>query len=445
MTKKKILTALAGLTLAAIFFMGNPMEVMAETTGTVTVDSARVRTDANSNAEPVATASSGAIVTVLDNKTDEKGNVWYHVTLSDGTEGYIRSDLMTVNEEVSDGEAVVDEVLADDGIAVDDIASPEIYTAGVNLGSVVIPEGVETADYQLATVKVGLGKVRSDASTDVDVVEPLDQGAEIVIAGTKAGADANTWYYIAFVKNGSQKTGYIRSDLITLGEMIPTQSTEIEYEIVEEPTEEVPQEPSVNNDYELVYTDDGTGNEVWYLYNHIDNTRQKLQELLDFAANQQNVSQSHKAELKNYKIIIIALGALLAVAIVVIVILIVRNVHGDYDYYEDDEDEEEEEDEVEEYVEAPRSRRSRRRRDYEEEEEEEEEPVYEAPAPAERRMQNAAKRRAAEGNAPRKPVSYDSDDDASAVAPQRKPERKTKNFIFDDEDFEFEFLNMDDK
>ena len=54
-------------------------------------------------------------------------------------------------------------------------------------------------------------------------------------------------------------------------------------ETPEEPVEEAPvEEPAVPQDYEAVYTDDGTGNNVWYLYDHKNNSRMKLEDLLSF-------------------------------------------------------------------------------------------------------------------------------------------------------------------
>ena len=444
MKKINIARTLSGLAMAAVLFAGTFMNVDAAT-GTVAVDSAKVRADASTTADTVAAAAKGSTVQLGEQKTDASGNVWYQVTLSDGKSGYIRSDLMTITE---DAAPAADEGADDAAIAAiegtDTAPAPVGNAAGVDVNAIAVPEGVTPSDLQNANIAVPTGKVRSDASTNDSIVATLADGTAVVVAGSKTGSDSKTWYFISFVDGGSQQYGYVRSDLLKLGDIIV-----IEAPVEEAPEEVVAEEPveaeaPVNNDYELVYTDDGTGNEVWYLYNHIDNTRQKLQELLDFAANQQKVQEEHDAQMKTFRIIVIALASLLIIAIAVIIIILIRNRGNDYYDDEEYEDEEEEEEEEEEEIEVRSSKRRFGRRrskyDYDEEDEEEEEEEEE-----ERPMQNAAKRRAAQGNAPRRPVTYSEDDDASAAAVRRNSDRKPKNFMLDDDDFEFEFLNMDDK
>lgn len=415
MTKQHIMKALSGVVLATMLFTGISTNVYAETTGTVAVDSAKVRAEASTTSNTVTAAAKGTTVTVLDQTTDASGNVWYEVSISDGTKGYIRSDLLKVEETVEEtAEESTEENASEDSEG----SAAAMDTAGVDINSIAIPDDVEAMDFQMATIKVAAGKVRGGSSTKDNIVATLADGDKIVAAGSKTADDSKTWYFVAFVDGGSQKTGYIRSDLITLGDVIVVEQPE------EEPQEEEPEvveEPEpVNNDYELVFTDDGTGTEVWYLYNHIDNTREKLQELLDFANNQQTVQAKTEAQIKTFKIIIIALAAFLVIAIVIIIILLIRSRNGGYYDYDDDDDDDDYDDD-------------------DDDDEEEEEEVVERP------MQNAARRRAAQGNAPRKPVSYDMSEDETQLRPKKKPDRKPKNFVLDDDDFEFEFLNMDDK
>ena len=460
MTKGKIVKILSGMALSAVLLLGLPMGVYADKTGTVAVESAKVRSEAGTTSDTVGAAAQGSTVTITDEASDNAGNTWYYVTLSDGTKGYIRSDLLNVSE--SSAQAGADDAEATDEAAIEaaesesqaSAVSTSQDTSGVDIAAIAVPDGVKAMDLQMASVSVAAGKIRSNASTSDSIVATLSQGTNLVVAGSKTGSDSKTWYYVAFVDGGSQKNGYIRSDLVSLGEVIVIDTPQ-EEPVEEEPVEAEP-EVAVNNDYALVYTDDGTGTEVWYLYNHINNTREKLQELLDFADNQQKVQEKYDSQIKTYRIIVIVLGALLVIAIAAAVIIFIRSRSGMY-YDEDyEEDEEEDEDEDEELIrrrerrsraaaeEAPpgRGRRARRYEEDEDEAEEEEisvpsrEPVRQRPA------QNAARRRAAEGNAPRRPVTYEEETPAPV---SRRPERKPKNFMLDDDDFEFEFLNMDDK
>lgn len=402
---------------AAIMFVGFTFVSNAESTGTVTVDSAKVRSSASTTADTVGTAASGSSVTISDETTDSSGNVWYHVTLSDGTTGYIRSDLLSVTETAAEAPAA-DETTADASADVASAGAASTVVDGIDVAAIIVPDGVEATGYTKATVNVATGKVRSDASTNDSIVAQLSQGTPMVIAGNKLGSDSKTWYYTAFLDGGSQKTGFIRSDLVQTGDVIvieaPVEETAPEEEIAEpEPV------PEVNNDYELVFTDDGTGTNVWYLYNHIDNTREKLQELLDFADAQQGKQQAYQDTIKKLKLVAIVLGVLLALAIVAIIVLAIKSRSYDYEEYEDDDDEDDDDEDED---------------DEDEEEDEEEEEEYVAPAPRRRRPTSNA------SAAPRRPVTYT--EEPKVAAPEKK---KPKNFMLDDDDFEFEFLNMDDK
>lgn len=439
MTKRHIVKLISGIILAGVLFTAAPEYVYAESTGTVNVDSAKVRADASTTADTVSAVSNGGVVTITEEKTDASGNVWYHVTLSDGKTGYIRSDLLTVTADTSAETETTTEATTEDAGA----GAPD--TAGVDLNAIAVPDGVTPSDFQKATVSVAAGKIRSDASTNDSIVATLASGDNLVMAGSKTGADSKTWYYVAFINEGTQKTGFIRSDLINPGEVISVAAPEEEV-MPEEEVQEPEPAPVINNDYELVYTDDGTGTEVWYLYNHINNTREKLQNLLDFVEQEQANQAANEAKLNTFKIVIIILAALLAVVTAVLVIVIVRSRNdGYYDYDDEDEDDDDDDDE-EEYVPAKKRRFGRRKYDDDDEEDEEEEEEYEEPEEEirPRKMPNAAQRRAAAGNAPRRPVSYDLDNDDVAVAPRKKPDRKPKNFVIDD-DMDYEFLNIDDK
>ena len=349
---------LAAVMMAAVVFGTGTLEARAESTGTVTVDNAKVRSDASTDSSTISTLANGTTLTVNGEKTDSSGNVWYQVTLSDGKTGYVRSDLMSVTESADAADIAADADAGAAEAALDNIITP--VAGGVDISAISNPDDVTPQDLQAATINTN-GKVRANASTSDDIVAQLSQGTEMVISGSKLGSDSKTWYYVTFVDGGATKTGYIRSDLVDIGEVIvmPTAAPE------EQPAEAVEEEPvveEVNNDYELVYTDDGTGNNVWWLYNHIDNTREKLQELLDFADSQASKTATLTAANQKLKIICIVLGALLAIAIIAVIIMAVKLAAGGYDYDDDDDDDDEDDEEDDEPVRSRRSSRSSRRR-----------------------------------------------------------------------------------
>ncbi len=65
-----------------------------------------------------------------------------------------------------------------------------------------------------ATVSATSLNVRSAPGTSSSIVGKLTYGAAVTVAGEAQGSDGNTWYQIYFTKNGTQVTGYVRSDYI---------------------------------------------------------------------------------------------------------------------------------------------------------------------------------------------------------------------------------------
>lgn len=322
-------------------------------------------------------------------------------------------------------------------------------------------------DAQYATIKARAANVRSAASTNKSVVCSLPQNTQVIVTGQTEGSD-KTWYYITFTgTNGEEKTGYVRSDMITLGEMVP----------VEEPPEQEPQEEpepqdtepevTVNQDYELRYEyDEESGEDVWYIYDWTDpdpmkGTKQNLVDVLTAAHAQSLNGVADAGTVSKQRIVIIVLIAIIIILAVVMTIMIFKLRDAYYEEYEDDEDEEEEEDrrkrerrrEAEETKRSEgrsssgrsdgRSEKSERRREREEREEREE-PVRRKSSSAREDRQPAPRKKSAETDRrmPEREVSYEEE----ATEPVKSaPKKKAKNFMIDDDDFEFEFLNMKNK
>ncbi len=77
-------------------------------TGTVTGSDINVRSEASSSSSQVGTVTTGDTVTVGETATDDSGATWYQVTLSNGTTGYIRGDFLTVSEDDTSTDASAD-------------------------------------------------------------------------------------------------------------------------------------------------------------------------------------------------------------------------------------------------------------------------------------------------------------------------------------------------
>ena len=92
--KKTLLAASISILIAAIT-AAFPMFAEA---ATIVSDSVMLRDDASTDAGIIGSLNEGDEVTIVDQVTDGEGYVWYYVQLENGNYGYVRSDLVSADE-----------------------------------------------------------------------------------------------------------------------------------------------------------------------------------------------------------------------------------------------------------------------------------------------------------------------------------------------------------
>lgn len=414
----------------------NPMVSLADSTGTVTTDSAKIREEADVNSNAVGSTTKGKELTIKDKVTDASGMVWYHVYVDADTLGYIRSDLVNVEDgDIPNGTPQV----SDTADAQDNTAD----TGTANTSAAGAETQAETAmDAQYATVSVGAAKIRTAPSTNDGVVETLAEGTQMIVSGKSNGKDGKEWYYVTFTgADGTEKTGFVRYDLVSLGDMLP-----VEEEPLTEPAEVPEQAENSNNEFELKCEQEG-GEYVWYLYDNRDSqvgNKQKLLPILEAAEQATSNTTPADTDMVVKQRIVIVVLAVLAVALAIAVIIMafkLRDVY--YEDYEDEEEEDEDDEEDEGESEEEEVRPSRRKVRAGAMEEEQQEIVEKSSRRKAGREETPVKQRT-DRKAVMREVTYEEEPDVK-VPVKTAPKRKAKNFLIDDDDFEFEFLNMDDK
>ena len=392
---------------AVLFFMGQNRISFANMTGKVTVPSAKIRQSADVNSEVIGSSAEGKTVEIISEVTDSSGTVWYEVYVNANTKGYIRSDLVSKDE--SSGSIVTITQNSDDTESAQNTAA----------SGAEIPAETEM-DAQYAVVKVPAAKIRSGASTTNGIVDTLSADTQIIVSGQTNGNDGKVWYYVTFTgTNGEQKSGYVRSDLVTLGEAVPVE------EPAEEPHEESPvEEPAAetteHKDYELVYEANEEGEYGWYLHDWTSGrgTSLKLSEILAAVEMQEHNDEIDASTISKQRIVIIILITVIILLAVVMTLMFFKLRDAYYETYEDDDEEDGEE--------------NKKRK----------EPVRKSSSVREDRQPVRKRTVEQEGQMPVKEVTYEEDSDAQV---RTAPKRKAKNFLIEDDDFEFEFLNMKDK
>lgn len=428
----KRMRTIAAAICALLFFMGQKSICFADTTGTVAAPSVNVRKSADTNSEVIGSTSQGKTVTITSEVTDASGTLWYEVYVDANTKGYVRADLVN-----KDGGSETGAQSTDGGGS----APAQTSTAS----------GAESAadvgmDAQYATVKIK-SNVRSGPSKTNSIVGKASEGAQVIVSGQSDDSSGETWYYVNFTdSDGQEKTGFIRYDLIDLGELVP----------VETPPEEMPEEQqpaeqdtpvSSHQGYEAVYEGD-----AWYLYNYTEAghaTKQNLEQLLEASAVQSANAEIDAGTISKQRIAIIVLIGVIIVLAVIVTIMIFKLKDA---YYESDEDEDE--DEEEEPVRRKRTSQSSARNTSQGSGRSSSQSSArntsqgaarsaQRSAVREDRQQPARRRsEASERAMPAREVTYEEGPETQV---RQSAKRKAKNFLIDDDDLEFGFLNVNDR
>ncbi len=428
---RRIITKQAGRTLAvlaaaAVLVWCDPIVSRAEAPGTVLPKTVNIRKQPDQGSEPIGSSSAGKEISIRG-KVDVSGVTWYQVYVDSNTLGYVRADMIEAGEgDIPTVSVEADTSDADAGEESSQTDNAAAAPSGSGTGAQV--QAQEEMAFQYAATKVQT-KVRPDPSTSNNHIDSLTPGTQVVVSGKSEGSDGKTWYFVNYTgSNGSEKTGYIRSDLLDLGDLLP-----VEEEPEPEPdVEAAAPETAPRNDYELKIETDSEGEEVWYLYDNIMGNKEPLLQLLESTGSQSVDDKKDTDAIVKQRIVIVVLGVLLAALAVTVIIMAFKLRDAYYEDYEDDEEEEEEEKSNRRT--AERERQERRRTAGEQEER------------SARRRESAEQSRKERSERPERArrereVTYQEEPEAVRPAPKRK----TKNFLMDDDEFEFEFLNMDDK
>lgn len=213
--------------------------------------------------------------------------------------------------------------------------------------------GVNTAVTPIQSQGASVGsdnvRVRADASTNASIVTKVGQSTAITLTGQATGDDGKLWFQVSFIADGSEVTGFIREDFVQRTEEIvildqqPAEDDPMAA-LPEEPTDDVtPEESTYNADYELKFEPEGEGGEYeWFLHNNMENKRTRLNEILNAAEGNTEAIETANAQLKRDKIIIIILAIVLVFLALTVTLLLFRlrdTYYDDFDEYDDDQDE----------------------------------------------------------------------------------------------------------
>ena len=205
-----------GLSLPAVAGAVFPTAV----TGTVKGSGVIMREKETTASDIIFSLNKGATVVVTGSVSGMDGYVWYAVKAArNGVpfSGYIRSDLLTVNADVSTPAspaaavpATLPTALPTSLPAASSSDAPAIGGTGVTGAGAASG----TALVQIGSVK-GLGVNVRNNPVDGSVVAKVSTGQQVTVTEYSKANDGYIWYKISFIYNKMPSSGYIRSDFVT--------------------------------------------------------------------------------------------------------------------------------------------------------------------------------------------------------------------------------------
>ncbi|MBQ7920314.1 MAG: SH3 domain-containing protein [Lachnospiraceae bacterium] len=265
--------------------------------GTITAPSAKIRESASTSSAHVGSALNGEKYTITGQESGADGYTWYKVTFEETKSGYIRADLISVAGEVP---AVVEQ--------------PATYNPTVT---------VTELTPVTATVTGSSVRVRPDAAASGGVVTSVVRDTVITIDGMATGSDGKIWYRINCTVGGQAILGFVREDFVSLqGEVTPPSTEVIPADPVtpDTPQEVVPEEPVATPEpkaYDTVYEDD-----KWYLLNNESNEKYVIDDVFAAVNTNRDLAVKYEKTAKSQKGFIWTLSILLVLSLGAVAFLV---------------------------------------------------------------------------------------------------------------------------
>ena len=292
-------------------------------------DSVNIRESASTGSAKVGSAQRDAAVDIRGKATASDGTVWYQVFVNANTLGYIRSDYVQITDGTTPPTVEATTTTQN---------TTQTTTTTTNTNETTVD--VTAVEPLSATVtNAQKVRVRSNASTTSSIITSVQNGSALTVTGQATGTDNKTWYQVEFISNGTSVVGFIRSEYVSLsGELVPvTETTQTPEATVPEETVEStePEVPEVTKTWETQLQ-----GEKWYLLNMDTQKQTEIEGLFNAAeVNAQLYEESQKTVSSQKIAIIILVIVLIVVAAVAALLFLKIKDMTDSAYFEEAEKE----------------------------------------------------------------------------------------------------------
>ena len=269
------LLLVAGLLFSSVVM---PAKAFIQKSGTVN-EAVTLRQNPDSGSSQVMELTNGQAVTVNNELTGEDGAKWYQIFVNGTTLGYVPVGTITISSNNSS-----------------QTSNPGNTGTSQNTQTVTVTERIGTVTANSAI------RVRAEASTSSAQVASMESQDTFLVLSDVNASDGYVWYEVNFDDHGTEVHGYGRSDLVSVKEI-----TREEQVPADNTPAQVPSEPSdTSAPYSITTQTNAEGVTVWYL---MDNSTGDAKEISSLLA-----PQEVKSDNGVYKIIVVILLILVIVA-----------------------------------------------------------------------------------------------------------------------------------
>lgn len=254
--KKMGILALAVLLAAGM--MGASFTAYAESAAQAKTN-AKIRKEPSTSSETIGSVEKDKTISVSGQTTGSDGYTWYQVYVDANTLGYIRSDLA----EITDGSTPATVSATTTTTTTTTTTGGSTATTSTPDETVVDVTAVNPVSASVSGNSPV--RVRQNASTTSRIYATVEGGSALTVTGTATGTDGNQWYQVNFISGGSEVNGFIRADYVTLGGELTeagTETGETDTDVGTDTADETTE--TETKDWDTYQSDDGE----WHLQNN---------------------------------------------------------------------------------------------------------------------------------------------------------------------------------
>ncbi len=247
------LQLLSLLLVAGLLFSGLtiPVKAFIQKQGTVN-EAVTLRQNADSSSDQVMELTNGQAVTVNNELKGADGAKWYQVFVNGTTLGYVPVSTVTISSSSDAGNS-----------------APEIG-GGQQTETVTITEKVGTVTANSAV------RVRAQATTSSEQVASMEPNDTFLVLSDVSADDGYVWHEIEFDDHGKEVHGFVRSDLVSVKEV----TREEQRPVVSIPTVTDPSDTQKDAPYSVISKANAEGTDTWYLKDAATGEEKEIASLL---------------------------------------------------------------------------------------------------------------------------------------------------------------------